>query len=163
MSESMSRPPSHSRVVMTQLVLPGDANTLGNAFGGKILQWIDIAAGVAARRHADGVSVTASIDSVQFIRPVKLGDVVTLVANVTRAWTTSMEIVVIATCDETPGRPSHDAITAFLTFVALDDHGHPRAVPALEPTSKQERNAYEQADRRRAQRLAERQRCAGDC
>lgn len=148
---------------MTQLVLPGDANTLGNAFGGKILQWIDIAAGVAARRHGGGVAVTASIDSVQFIRPVKLGDVVVLIARLTRAWNTSMEISVTVTCDETPERPSHEAINAFLTFVAIDEEGRPRAIPGLEPTTQQEQNAYEQADRRRTQRLAERQRCTGEC
>ena len=148
---------------MTELVLPGDANTLGNAFGGKILQWIDIAAGVAARRHSDGVAVTASIDSVQFIRPVRLGDVVVLNARLTRAWNTSMEISVTVTCDETPDHPSHEAINAYLTFVAIDEQGHPRAIPGLEPTTKQEQSAYVQADRRRAQRLAERQRCAGEC
>jgi acyl-CoA hydrolase len=148
---------------MTQLVLPGDANTLGNAFGGKILQWVDICAGVAARRHADGVSVTASIDSVQFIRPVKLGDVVTLEARVTRAWNTSMEILVTVTCDATPDRPSHQAITAFLTFVAIDEKGRPRPIPPLEPTTEEERLAYEEADRRRSARLVERDRCAGGC
>mgnify|MGYP002725641112 CR=1 FL=1 len=157
MPDRACRTPDHSRVVMTQLVLPGDANTVGNAFGGRILQWIDIAAGVAARRHADGVSVTASIDSVQFIRPVKLGDVVTLEARLTRAWTSSLEIIVTVPCDETEPSPSHEAITSFLTFVAIDEQGRPRPIPCLEPTTEPERKLYEEADRRRVARLAQRQ------
>ncbi len=138
---------------MTQLVLPGDANTLGNAFGGKILQWIDIAAGVAARRHAGGVAVTASIDSVQFKQPVLLGDIVVLRATLTRAWRTSMEIYVSVDCDGIDGGEDRHAVSAFLTFVAIDEEGRPRPVPGVCPQTEEERKAHGEAEQRRTQRL----------
>lgn len=153
MPETESRPPECSRVEMTQLVLPGDANTLGNAFGGKILQWIDIAAGVAARRHCGGVAVTASIDSVQFKQPVLLGDVVVLRSQLTRAWRTSMEIYVSVDCDGVDGADDRHAVSAFLTFVAIDGEGRPRPVPAISPQTDREREAYRRAEERRTQRL----------
>ncbi len=153
MPERLSLAPECSRVEMTQLVLPGDANTLGNAFGGKILQWIDIAAGVAARRHTNGVAVTASIDSVQFLQPVRLGDVVVLQARLTRSWRTSMEIYVSVKCDGSRGEDPRHAVSAYLTFVAIDKNGRPRTVPAINPQTDEEKAAYDRADLRRAQRL----------
>jgi acyl-CoA hydrolase len=137
---------------MTQIVLPGDANALGTAFGGKIMQWIDVAAGVAARRHAGTVAVTASMDSLQFHRPVRLGDVVVLRASVNRAWRTSMEIGVRVVY-ETDGsdEPVH-AASAYLTFVAVDRAGQPQPVPPLQPETDEDRRRYAAAERRRSAR-----------
>jgi acyl-CoA hydrolase len=148
--------PLASRVEMTQIVLPSDANALGTVFGGKVMQWIDVAAAVAARRHALGTVVTASMDSLQFIEPVQLGDVVVLYGMINRAWRTSMEIGVRVECEKaSDGRRLH-AASAYLTFVALDEEGRPRTVGPLQPQSDDEKRRFEKADDRRKMRLAER-------
>lgn len=137
---------------MTQIVLPGDANSLGNAFGGKVMQWIDVAAGVASRRHGGGIAVTASIDSLQFHRPIRMGDVVVLRARVNRAWRSSMEVGVRVEYEQDNAPPQH-AVSAYLTFVAVDEQGRPRAVPPLIPETDEDRRRCEAADRRREERL----------
>ena len=86
-----------SQVITTQLVLPNDTNQLGNLLGGTLMHWIDIAAAIAAQRHADRVCVTASVDELNFHHPIRIGDVVTLQASVNRAFRTSMEIGVVVT------------------------------------------------------------------
>lgn len=149
----MSKPPSASAVEMTQLVMPSDSNSLGTAFGGKIMQWVDMAAGVAARRHAGGIAVTASIDGLQFQHPVRLGDVIVLRAAVNRAWHTSMEVGVRVECEPLHEGDPFVAARAYLTFVAVDEAGQPRDIPAVEPVSEQERRRYDQAQQRREIRL----------
>lgn len=141
---------------MTQLVLPSDTNALGTAFGGKVMQWVDMAGGVAARRHAGAVAVTAAIDSMQFTRAVQLGDVVVLRASVNRAWHTSMEVGVRVECESGHDGRRYHAARAYLTFVAVDAEGRPQAVPELRPTTEEEQRRYAQAERRRAGRLEER-------
>lgn len=145
-----------ARVEMTQLVLPGDTNALGTAFGGKVMQWVDIAAAVAARRHCGGVAVTASIDSVQFVHPIHLGDVVVLRAMVNRAWRTSMEVGVRVECETEDTTRRYHAVTAYLTFVAVDDAGRPRGVPQVALPTADHRRRFEAAGRRRDARLAQR-------
>ena len=141
---------------MTQLVLPGDANALGTAFGGKIMQWIDVAAGVAARRHAGGVAVTASMDNLVFHQPILLGDVVVLRASVNRAWKTSMEVGVrVEAENEGANEPTH-AASAYLTFVAITESRTPRAVAAVAPETAADRRRYQAAEARRARRLEDR-------
>jgi len=140
---------------MTQLVLPSDANALGTAFGGRIMQWIDVAAAVASRRHAGGVAVTASIDSVHFDQPVHLGDIVVLRASVNRAWRSSMEVGVRVESESDGGERRH-AVRAYLTFVAIDAQGHPRAVPTLVPETEVEQRRFAEAELRRVARLAAR-------
>ena len=137
---------------MTQIVLPGDANSLGNAFGGKVMQWIDVSAGVASRRHAGGIAVTASIDSVEFHRPIRMGDVVVLRARVNRAWRSSMEVGVRVEYEQDAAPPQH-AVSAYLTFVAIDEHGRPRREPPLTPETDEDRRRSAAADRRRELRL----------
>lgn len=156
MTNLISRHPKDSEVVMTQIVLPGDANALGTAFGGKIMQWIDIAAAVAARRHSKGVAVTASIDSLHFERPVQQGDVMILRASVNRAWKTSMEVGVRVdgeSLDET-----YHAATAYLTFVAINKNGDKVNVSPILPQSEVEKERYRLAEIRRKQRLETRKR-----
>src|SRR5579862_7791001 len=87
-----ARPPSLSRCEMTELVLPGDANSLGTIFGGKVMQWVDIAAAVAAMRHAGMQVVTASIDALHFLTPIRVGEVVVLRAQVNEVFRSSMEV-----------------------------------------------------------------------
>jgi len=148
-----AKAPSDSRVEMTEMVLPGDANSLGTAFGGRIMQWIDVAAAVAARRHAGGVAVTASMDSLNFHRPIRLGDVVVLRASVNRVWRTSMEVGVRVEFEsEGADQPSH-AASAYLTFVAIDARGRPRATVGLIPQTEEQKRRHQEAERRRIRRL----------
>lgn len=138
---------------MTQIVLPGDTNNMGTAFGGKIMQWIDVAAAIAARRFAKGVVVTASIDSLEFKRPIKMGDIVTLRAHVNRSWESSMEVGVKVSVEGDEG--NFQACRAYLTFVALDDEGKRRKTPDFPtPVGARDWGWYNGAEERRAARLA---------
>ena len=158
-----ARPPSFSQVEMTQWVLPGQANALGNAFGGQIMAWIDIAASVAAARHAGGVAVTASVERVDFLRPVKQGEVVILKARCTYVGRTSIEVEVLVE-GELPGKHRYCATTAFTTFVAIDEDGRPRPVPRLRLDTLEEQRRFEAgAERMRARKALRIQRdgCEG--
>jgi acyl-CoA hydrolase len=118
---------------MTQIVLPGFTNAHGNAFGGQIAAWCDICAAVSAQRFARGPVVTASMDELHFLEPVKQGMVVVLRAMVNRSWRTSIEVGVrVEAEDPSTGQRTH-CCSAYLTFVALGADGRPRAVPALDP------------------------------
>jgi len=144
---------------MTEIVMPGDTNNLGTAFGGKIMQWIDVVAAIAAMRFAKGIVVTASIDNLEFKKPIQLGDIVTLKAAVNRSWNTSMEVGVKVTAwNEKVGEVQ--ACRAYLTFVALDGQGRrceiPSKIVAFLPDDPGRRR-FEQAEKRRAARLAARQ------
>ena len=145
-----------SQVITTQLVLPNDTNGLGNLLGGTLMHWIDIAAAIAAQRHADRVCVTASVDEINFHHPVRLGDVVTLQASVNRAFRTSMEIGVVVTAESRSGHDSRRANNAYLTFVAIDESGRPVSVPGVIPESQDEIRRFDEALVRRERRLANR-------
>ena len=148
------KPTSASRVEMTELVLPGDTNALGTIFGGKVMQWIDIAASVAAMRHSAGNVVTASIDALAFLTPIHLGEVVVLKAQVNFAGRTSMEVGVRVEAQD-PRSGAHRYTTkAYLTFVAIDKDGKARAVPRLIVDGDEERRRHADAEARRAARLA---------
>ena len=145
--------PSASREVMTESVLPGDANPLGTAFGGKIAQWIDIAAAVACQRHCRQRVVTASMDDLHFLRPIRVGMIVELRAQVNAVYRTSMEAGVrIESEDPLTGERQH-VCTAFLTFVAQDEHGKPVEVPRLVPETAEDRRRAQDAGERRRIRL----------
>ena len=152
----MSEPktPRHSRVVMTETVLPGDANPLGTAFGGKIAQWIDIAAAVACQRHCRRRVVTASMDDLHFLLPIKVGMIVELRAQVNAAFRTSMEAGVrIESEDPVTGERRH-VCTAFVTFVAQDESGKPVEVVPLQLETDEDRRRCQDATERRSIRLA---------
>jgi acyl-CoA hydrolase len=137
---------------MLELVLPNDTNNLGNLLGGRLMHWIDLAAAAAARRHARRISVTASMDRLDFLHPVHQGDQVVLKASVNRAFGTSMEIgVKVFSEDTTTGHLFHTA-SAYLTFVAIDDSGRPQPVPPIEPETDEEKRRFEEAGQRRRQR-----------
>jgi acyl-CoA hydrolase len=156
MSGGPGKAPSASRVEMTELVMPGQTNSPGFLFGGVGLAWMDVAAGVAAMRHANGPAVTASIDRVDFLQPIRLGDIVVLRAQVNFAARTSMEVGVrVETEDPRTGERRYTT-KAYLTFVAVAPDGTPRPVPAIEPQTDEERRRYQAAEARRAARLATR-------
>lgn len=142
-----------SRTIMTQLVLPNDTNTLGNLMGGKLMHWMDIAAAMAAMKHCNCPVVTASADNISFENPIKLGNMVTLEAQVTRAFNTSMEIYVKVYGEDVASQYKYVSNEAYLTFVALDPHGKPRKVGELIPESEDEKDKFDGALRRRQLRL----------
>ena len=149
------RTPRASRVETVQLVLPGLTNTHGTIFGGMMMQWIDIAAGVSAARHAGGPVVTASMDRLHFLDPVYLGEVVTVQAQVNFAGKTSMEVGVRVLAEDRNMTARRQTTRAFLTFVAVDDEGRPRPVPALTLETAEDRRRNTEARARRAVRLRE--------
>jgi len=148
----------HSQVEMTQLVLPNDTNQLGNLLGGQLMHWIDLAAAIAASRHSKRVCVTASVDELNFIHPIKQGEVVILLASVNRVFRTSMEVGVRVLSENLlTGKVQH-ANSAYLTFVSIDESGTPVESPRLGPESKDEQRRYDDALRRREDRLRRRSR-----
>ncbi len=140
---------------MTQLLLPGDANALGAAFGGSVMGWIDIAAAVSAQRHARQQVVTASMDDLHFHAPIKIGFQVILRARVVAAFKSSMEVGVTVHAENPLTGERQLTTSALLTFVALDKDGKKLPVPPLARESDTERRAAEEATARRAKRLAE--------
>jgi len=150
------KPVADSQVTTTQLVLPNDTNQLGNLLGGTLMHWMDIAAAIAAQRHCGRVCVTASVDRLTFHHPIRLGEVVTLQASVNRAFKTSMEVGVRVTAHGNSTAPSRRANTAYLTFVAIDEHGHPMPVPQVLPAKGDEQRRFDEALLRREERLRNR-------
>jgi len=121
--------------------------------GGRLMHWMDIAAAMAAMKHCNCPVVTASADSISFENPVRLGNVVTIEAKVTRAFSTSMEVYIKVHGEDLPTQFKYLSNEAYLTFVALDPNGKPRAVPELVPESDDEKHRYDGALRRRQLRL----------
>lgn len=154
-SEPPSPPgsPSASAIEMNELLLPSHANALGTAFGGTIMAWVDVCAAMAAQRHAREVVVTASMDAVSFLAPIKVGQVVNLKGMVNYAGRTSMEVGVRVEAEEPLTGDRVHAMSAYLTFVALDAGGEPVPVRPLEPQTARERLRYAEAEARRAARL----------
>jgi acyl-CoA hydrolase len=148
--------PSDSHVEMTELVLPNDTNQLGNLLGGRLMHWVDIAAALSAQRHSGRICVTASVDEMSFLGPVKLGQVVRLRASVNRAFHTSMEVGVHVIVEDFRTGDTRHVSTAYLTFVAIDEFGRGVPVPTLEPESDDEKRRYQDAEERRSVRLAKR-------
>jgi acyl-CoA hydrolase len=140
-----------SFVQMAQYIMPSDANTLGTAFGGKVVQWIDLAAAVAARRHARVTCVTVSIDQLSFLGPLRIGQVALLEARVNAVFGSSMEIEVQLDAEDLDTGERTRCCNAFLTFVALGADGNPVKAPMLLTASEDEaRRAQEAAARRKA-------------
>ncbi|MBS1625431.1 MAG: acyl-CoA thioesterase [Bacteroidetes bacterium] len=148
-----SKTPKESMTVMTEIVLPNDTNALHNLRGGKILHWMDIASAIAAGKHANAVVVTASVDNVSFENPIKLGDVVTITAKVTRAFNTSMETHIEVWAENLPTQTKYRCNEAYYTFVALDSNGRPKKSAEVVPETEVEKKHYDGALRRRQLRL----------
>lgn len=143
-----------SRTTMTEFVLPNDANTHGNVLGGKVMHYMDLAGAIAAYRHSRKPVVTVSVDSLRFLHPVKVGELMLFEAVVTRAFNTSMEVKVEVQSEELLTGRRIRTCSAYLTFVAIDDDGRPTGIPALRPETDEERQRYEAALARRKHRLA---------
>jgi acyl-CoA hydrolase len=148
--------PAESRVEMTELVMPGQTNAPGILFGGVVLAWMDVAAGVAAIRHSGGPAVTASMDGVSFLEPIRLGDIVVVRAQVNWTGRTSMEVGVRVDTEHPRTGERRYTTKAYLTFVAVDDLGRPRPVPPIAPVTDEEKRRFEDARARRDARTAAR-------
>jgi acyl-CoA hydrolase len=148
-----SKKPSDSKTIMTELVLPNDTNVFGNLMGGRLMYWMDIAAALAGHKHCNAPVVTASVDNISFENPIKLGNVVHIEANITRAFNTSMEIHLNVWGEDLTHQYKYKSNEAYYTFVALDPNGRPRVVPTLTPETEEENKLYAGALRRRQLRL----------
>jgi acyl-CoA hydrolase len=139
---------------MTQIVMPMHTNGVaGVMFGGVMMQWIDVCAGVAAMRHASGAVLTASIDRLDFLSPVKVGEIVVLQAMVNYTARTSMEVGCRVETEDMRTGERRYVTKAYLTFVAVDDQGKPRPIPAIELVTDDDHRRHADAELRRAQRL----------
>jgi acyl-CoA hydrolase len=140
---------------MTEIILPNDTNTLGNLLGGRLMHFIDLTGAMAAYRHSRTHVVTAAMDHIDFVRPVHLGDLVTLRSSVNRAFTTSMEVGVKAWAENTRTGDRVHVASAYLVFVAIDSDGNRQRVPELRPETHDEIRRFEGALRRRQNRETE--------
>lgn len=148
-----SKTGKESNVVMTEIVLPNDTNTFGNLMGGRLMYWMDIAAALSAMKHCGAPVVTASVDNISFENPIKLGNVVHIEAQVTRAFNSSMEVHLKVWGEDAIQQYRYKSNQAYYTFVALDPNGKSRPVPALVPETEEEKSLYDGALRRRQLRL----------
>jgi acyl-CoA hydrolase len=149
------RTPAESRSEMTELILPNDTNTLGNLLGGRLMHFIDLVAAMAAYRHSRTHVVTASMDHIDFIAPVHVGDFLILKSCVNRAFNTSMEVGVTVWVENPVTGMNRHVASAYLTFVAVDAQGRKVPVPRIDPETQEEKQHYEDAGRRRDQHRAE--------
>ncbi len=141
--------PKDSLAILTEFVLPNDTNTLGNLMGGRLLHWMDIASAIAAHRHCGRVVVTASVNNVSFSQPIRLGEIVTIHAKVSRAFSSSMEVFIDVWVENNTTGEKKKCNEAIYTFVAVDQVGSPIHVPELIPETDEEKLRYEGALRRR--------------
>lgn len=157
MSEEMQmpRPVRDSQSEMTEIVLPNDANPLGALLGGRLMHWIDLAGAMAAHRHSRSHVVTASVDHIDFLVPVRVGDLVILRSSVNRVFQTSMETGVKVFVENYIADTAQHVASAYLTFVAIDAQGNHLKVPAVIPETEDQQRRYDDAGRRREIRRAE--------
>jgi len=148
----LSKLSEESLVQMTQLVMPEHTNPLGNIFGGTVMSWIDIACAIAASRHSGRICVTASIDELHFLKPIKLGYVVNLRAFLTGVHRTSCEVKCIVSAENPRSGEKFQTATAYLTFVALDDYGLPTPMPTLKARNADEKKLQKESEIRREHR-----------
>ncbi|MEZ4251305.1 MAG: acyl-CoA thioesterase [Polyangiales bacterium] len=150
------RAPRETTTEKTEIVLPQHANAIGTAFGGTVMSWIDICAAVSAQRHCSRVAVTASVDALDFVAPLRVGDVVVLRSWVNAAFRTSLEVECVVEREDTSTGARVLCADAKLTFVNLGPDGRPQPVPALAPETDEERAREAAAIARRETRLAAR-------
>src|SRR6201994_4651406 len=147
-----------SQSEMTELILPNDTNTLGNLLGGRLMHFIDLVGAMAAYRHSRTHVVTASMDHIDFIAPVHVGDLLILKSSMNRAFNTSMEVGVKVWVENTIAGMHRHVASAYLTFVAVDSQGRRVPVPRLETETEEDKRRYHDAGRRREQSQLERER-----
>ena len=144
-----TKTPSQSKATLTEIVLPNDTNNLNNLMGGRLLHWMDIAAAITAHRHCNRTCVTASVNNVSFENPIPKGSIVTLEANISRAFYSSMEIFIDVWIEDNLSGSKTKCNEAIYTFVAVDNMGKPAKVPSVNPESELEKKRYDGALRRR--------------
>ncbi|NJL74814.1 MAG: acyl-CoA thioesterase [Saprospiraceae bacterium] len=145
---------SESETIMSEMIMPNDTNSLGNLMGGNLLRWMDIAGAICAGKHCERSVVTASVDHVSFKLPIPVGDVITIKASATRAFSTSVEIFVEVFSADIKGGNSRRCNDAYYTFVGLDDASRrPVTIPPVLPLSREEQELYNGALQRRELRL----------
>ena len=144
---------SASHTIMNEIVLPNDTNTLNNLMGGRLLHLMDIGAAMAAQKHSNRIVVTASVDNVSFKAPIRLGDVVTIHAKITRSFNASMEIRIDVWSENIPSGRKEKSNEAYYTFVAVDQTGRPIPVPTVKIETEEEQKLFDGALRRRQLRL----------
>ena len=155
---SAPKPPSESATEMVEVVLPNDANPMGFMLGGAVMHLIDLAAAITAFRHARERMVTAAVDGLEFINPIRVGDFIVLKARATAAFTTSLEVEVAVFSEEALTGRRQLTSRAYLTFVTLPRDGVRPKIPPLLVTTQEEKRAQEGAHARRAEHLARRRR-----
>jgi acyl-CoA hydrolase len=151
----MPRPVRDSQSEMTEIVLPNDANPLAALLGGRLMHWIDLAGAMAAHRHSRSHVVTASVDHIDFLVPVRVGDLVILRSSVNRVFQTSMETGVKVFVENYIADTARHVASAYLTFVSVDAKGNHLKVPAVIPETEDQQRRYDDAGRRREIRRAE--------
>lgn len=144
-----AKTPAQSLTTNTEVVLPNDTNHVGNLFGGKLMQWLDLTAAIAAQRHCGRVVVTAAINHVSFDVPIKQNSIVTLEAKVSRAFSSSMEVFIDVYFENPSNGQKTKCNEAILTFVAIDQNGSPLPVPPITPETETEQIRFDGALRRR--------------
>ena len=158
-----AKSPAESATEMVQVVLPNDANPLGFILGGTVMHLIDITGAIACHRHTRTLLVTAAVDGLQFIHPVKVGDLIILKARVTATWHTSLEAEVEVFSEEITTGVRRMTSRAFLTFVSIDREGRRVPIPPLLLETEEERTKAREADARRAERLKARRELEARC
>src|SRR5579871_2614681 len=153
--EQHARPVSESQSERSEIIFPGDSNALGSLFGGRLMQFIDLVGAMAASRHARAFTVTASMDHLDFVAPVRVGDLLILKASVNRAFRTSMEVGVKAMVEDVREQRLKHVSSAYLTYVAVDQQGHSLVVPQLICETEHQKRRFEDAGRRREMRAGE--------
>jgi acyl-CoA hydrolase len=151
----IKRTVAESQSERSEIIFPADANALGNLFGGRLMQYIDLVGAMAASRHARAITVTASMDHLDFVAPVKVGDLLILKASVNRAFRTSMEVGVKAMVEDVREQRFRHVSSAYLTYVAVGMDGKSLLVPQLITDTDHQRRRYEDAGRRREMRAGE--------
>jgi len=156
---SKPKKPSESEVTMTELVIPNDANILGNVLGGRVMHWIDLAAATAAHRHCNSICVTAAIEGLSFLNPIKLGYLAHLKARVVCVGRTSLVVKVDVHSENMDSGEIKKTSEAYLTFVSIDSDGKPRPVPPLILETDEDRAECQKAEeiRERRSRLRKRE------
>lgn len=151
------KPTSASRILLSHIMSAHDTNLLGTVHGGVVMKLVDDAAGAAAGRHSEGPAVTGAMDEMAFLNPVRVGDLLKVMAQVNWTGTTSMEIGVRVVAERwNESGPGEQVASAYLVFVAVDAEGRPRPVPQVVPDNDRNRRRWQEAQIRRTHRLARR-------
>ena len=151
----ISRTVAESQAERSEIIFPADSNALGNLFGGRLMQFIDLVGAVAAVRHSRAIVVTASMDHLDFVAPVRVGDLLILKASVNRAFRSSMEVGVRAVVEDVRAGTVRHVSSAYLTYVAVSADGKSLPVPCVVAETEHQRRRYEDAGRRREMRSGE--------